>query len=125
MKQKPYCKQTSCRKNCKLFSHDAIEKTQKNARNYYETKRSRNAFIKDHVTFEDVMRRRKKTKEQKNRKNTYRYYLPLVKRRLEVCKKFFSGCNRFVRKGSPYERKATSKRRCITAGKIWSVKRIQ
>ena len=41
------------------------------------------------MTFEDVMRRRKKTKEQKNRKNTYRYYLPLVKRRLEVCKKFF------------------------------------
>ena len=72
-----------------MFSQDAIEKTQKNARNYYETKRSRNAFIKDHVTFEDVMRRRKKTKEQKNRKNTYRYYLPLVKRRLEVCKKFF------------------------------------
>ena len=63
--QKPYCKQTSYRKNCKLFSQDAIEKTQKNARNYYETKRSRNAFIKDHVTFEDVMRRRKKTKEQK------------------------------------------------------------
>ena len=65
VKQKPYCKQTSCRKNCKLFSQDAIEKTQNNARNFYETKRSRNAFIKNHVTIETPKRRRKKTRNKK------------------------------------------------------------